>query len=181
MSKKTWDMGVGYEELKRRIILSINNIRNKEGLKATIRLAYLIVYAIQLRNGSRISEAVEGFNKFLNNKYSVKNGRKVVEVKVRKKKTEDMRLLIYPEFIPFVLLEKVKRYRVEVNEVRAKVYAKRILGVNTHTLRYARITYLLEKGVNPSIVAKITHHSKLDFILNYTQEKVAEKVNYELI
>jgi hypothetical protein len=32
------------------------------------------------------------------------------------------------------------------------------------------------RGVNPSIVAKITRHSRLDFILRYTQEKTAEEI-----
>ena len=52
--------------------------------------------------------------------------------------------------------------------------------IDTHSLRYAFITYLLRQGVNPSIVAKITRHSKLDFILRYTKKRVAEQVLREM-
>ncbi len=180
MSRKGWDMGKDYGGLKRKILKEIERVRDKDNLKALTRLAYLITYAIQLRNGARVSEAVEGFNNFLNNEYFTEKGRKKVKVRVRKKKALDTRELIYPEFLPYSLMDKLRKYRVEVRVDRAKAYSRRILGVNTHTLRYARITYLLNKGVNPSIVAKITHHSKLDFILNYTQEKLADKLNLEI-
>jgi len=136
-----------------------------------------VVYAIQLRNGARISESVDAFNNFINNNFKKKEGKIITEVRVRKKKKEEYRVIIYPEFIPFNLINKLKKYRLGINTLKAKVACLRILGVNTHTLRYARISFLAEKGVNPSIIAKITHHSKLDFILTYTQEKIAEKVN----
>ena len=180
LSRKSWDMGISYGELKEEIIKGIKGLKGEEGIKALTRLAYLITYAIQLRNGARISEAVEGFRKFLSNEYVVKEGKRVVEVRVRKKKALDTRTLIYPEFIPYNLIDKLRKYRVEVRVDRAKSYCRRILGVNTHSLRYARITYLLNKGINPSLVAKITHHSKLDFILEYTQQRQAEKLNSEI-
>ncbi|MFP3287548.1 MAG: tyrosine-type recombinase/integrase [Acidilobus sp.] len=47
---------------------------------------------------------------------------------------------------------------------------------STHSLRYAFISYLLRKGVSPSIVAKIVGHSSLDHILHYTEVKLAEEV-----
>jgi|GEM_PF-2933655 len=57
---------------------------------------------------------------------------------------------------------------------RVKAYAKYRYGI-TRTLRYASIAHLLKQNANPSIIAKITHHSKLDLILTYMQEKEAEK------
>ena len=58
---------------------------------------------------------------------------------------------------------------------RIKVYAVKELWINTHSLRYARITHMLRNNVSPSIVAKITGHKKLDYILKYTQIKTAEE------
>jgi hypothetical protein len=58
---------------------------------------------------------------------------------------------------------------------KVKTYTKYKYGINTQSLRYAFITHLLKLNFNPSIIAKITHPSKLDFILIYTQEKEAEK------
>jgi len=47
---------------------------------------------------------------------------------------------------------------------------------STHSLRYAFVSYLLKKGVSPSIVAKITGHRSLDHILHYTEVRLAEEV-----
>ena len=161
LGKKSWDMGLDYEEIRKRILDEVSRVRNRDNMNSLTRLAYPITYAIQLRNGSRISEAVEGFNRFLNNEFSSKKSMKVIEVRVRKKRQHDTRILIYPGSILFNLVDKLRKYRVDVKTNRAKTYCSRLLGVNTHPLRYARITYLLNKGVNPSIAAKITHHSKL--------------------
>jgi integrase len=60
-------------------------------------------------------------------------------------------------------------------EPGVKVYAKKVLGINTHSLRYARITHMLRNSISPSIVAKITGHKKLDYILTYTQIKTVEE------
>jgi len=42
------------------------------------------------------------------------------------------------------------------------VYCRRAYGFNTHSLRYAFVSYLLKRGVSPSIAAKITGHRSLD-------------------
>jgi hypothetical protein len=38
------------------------------------------------------------------------------------------------------------------------------------------VSYLLKRGVSPSIVAKITGHRSLDHILHYTEVRLAEEV-----
>jgi len=172
-----WDEGIPYQEIKKRIIRELEKIKTKENIRAIIKTTYLVIYSIQLRNGCRISEAIEGFNRFLQGEGKKEGNKRIVKVRVRKKKKPEEREIIYPEFISYKLIEKLKKYRVVVDKQKAIVYCKRYLGVNTHTLRYARITYLAEKGVNPSIIAKITKHSKLDFIITYTQEKLAKKIN----
>jgi site-specific recombinase XerD len=59
---------------------------------------------------------------------------------------------------------------------RLKVYSRYTYGFNARSLRYAFITYLLRRGVSPSIIAKMIRHSRLDYILTYTQEKTAEEI-----
>jgi Phage integrase family. len=59
---------------------------------------------------------------------------------------------------------------------RVKAWCLNTHKFNTHSLRYAFITYLLRRGVDATIIAKITKHSRLDYILTYTQEKIAEEV-----
>lgn len=59
---------------------------------------------------------------------------------------------------------------------RLKTYSSRSLGINTHSLRYSFITYLLRKGVNPAVVSKIIKHSRLDQLLTYVQTKYGEEL-----
>ena len=72
------------------------------------------------------------------------------------------------------MLECVKPANVEV-------YAGRTFGWNTHSLRYARITHLAKQGVSPSLMAKITHHKRLDYVLRYTEQKAADELNREIV
>lgn len=163
---KNWDKGIDYETLLD-IILKRYRIARKQKEKC-----YLAILLIQLRNGARISEAVRCYRQYLKNKNPEQR------VVLSKKRKIDDRLMYMPlEFIPnipecseFLTID----YKKLIN--RIKVYSIRVLKVNTHTLRYAYITYLAKKGVNPSIIAKLTKHSNLNFITAYTQEKEAQNV-----
>jgi integrase len=128
---------------------------------------------MQLRNGLRIGEAVDAFRIF------VETGKREFMIRVEKKKRPDERLVVVPQELD----DNIRLGCIDLAQVDRKVLVNRVknwcrqkLGFNTHSLRYAFITYLLRQGVNPSIIAKITKHSKLDFILNYTQTKTAEYV-----
>ena len=50
---------------------------------------------------------------------------------------------------------------------RFEVYAKRILRISTHKLRYARITHMMRNNVSSSMVAKITGHKRLNHVSTY--------------
>jgi integrase len=134
---------------------------------------YDAILLIQLRNGLRISEAVRAFLQFLRTR-GVE-----LEVQLSKKRRPEARLVVIPKELLDVNLSECRSLLEEPEEViskRMRRYCIETFGFNTHSLRYAFITYLLRQGVNPSIVAKITRHSKLDFILRYTQEKAAEEI-----
>ena len=73
-----------------------------------------------------------------------------------------------------------KRKTWRVANANVNKYLHRKLGINCHSLRYAFITYMLKKGVSPSIVAAITRHKNLNMILKYTERKEAEKTLEEL-
>jgi integrase len=165
-----WDKGLDYESTYNKIA------RHMVKVKVPGK-CYDAVLLIQLRNGSRISEAVRAFKQFLAAK-SLE-----LEVPVSKKRGKrETRLMIIPQELrsltsPCRDLKDVDE-KVLVN--RVKFYCVHTYGFNTHSLRYAFITFLLRQGVNPSIIAKITKHSRLDFILTYTQEKAAEEILKEL-
>jgi integrase len=135
-----------------------------------------VVLLIQLRNGSRIGEAIEAVRQFCGSRATS------VRVRVEKHKEGDTRLMVLPEELrgkegrellakACLRLEKVKAPRVDIAD-----YARKTFGFNTHALRYAFITYLLKRGVSPSIIAKITGHRSLDYILHYTEVKTAEDI-----
>ncbi|MFN3804908.1 MAG: integrase [Pyrobaculum sp.] len=163
-----WDRGVDFETM---YVL----ITRKMKLDKRSR-CYFAILLTQLRNGARVSEAVRAFQTWL------RSGRAEVEVKVSKRK-DVVRLIVIPTEVLDMKAECVELAVVNEKKLveRLKVFAKRRLGVNTHSLRYAFITYLLRQGVSPAIVAKITQHAKLDHILTYTQQKAAEDLLRRLV
>ena len=135
--------------------LLLSKIKEHLARRAFASYCYACVFLIQLRNGSRVSE---------------------VYVRVRKRRDGYERLMVLPEELKIqdiaVCRETLSRGNTTL---RVKVYAKKVLGINTHSLRYARITHMLRNNMSPSIVAKITGHKKQDYILTYTQVKTAEE------
>jgi site-specific recombinase XerD len=103
-------------------------------------------------------------------------------VRVEKHRDGDLRLMVLPEELRSaegrqLLGEACARLSALRNPKAAvKVYCRRAYGFNTHSLRYAFVSYLLKRGVSPSIVAKITGHRSLDHILHYTEVRLAEEV-----
>ena len=137
-----------------------------------------VVLLVQLRNGSRIGEAIEAVKEFCNAKGRADS----VRVRVEKHAKGDTRLMVLPEELrgaqgrgylrqACLRLSRVKAPRVDIAD-----YCRKAYGFNTHALRYAFITYMLKRGVSPSIVAKITGHRSLNHILHYTEVRLAEEV-----
>lgn len=158
-----WDRGIPFETLQSLIINKMKRASNQT------HKCYYSILLIQLYNGARVSEAVRAYTQY------IRNGETIQYVKVSKKRSkEDKRIIKIPPDITlcpeFLEIDEKKI----INRIKQFALAK--LKVNTHTLRYAFITYLVKQGVPPTIVAKITKHSKLDFILSYTQEKEAEEL-----
>jgi integrase len=161
-----WDKGVDYESAYAKIV------RHMAKAKAPAK-CYDAVLLLQLRNGLRVSEAVRAFKEFL-----LKRALEV-EVRVSKKRRAEVRMAIVPrELIDMALAECRDMLSVDEAKLvaRVKVYCRRRYGFNTHSLRYAFITFLLRQGVPSSLIAKITRHSRLDYVITYTQEKAAEEV-----
>ena len=161
-----WDRGLDYEEAYSRILKHLYRSEPPAS-------CYDAILLIQLRNGMRVSEAVRAFKEYL--------ARRVleVEVPVSKKRKPEARLAVVPrELLDAKLAGCRDLLALDGKKLahRVKMYCLRRYGFNTHSLRYAFITYLLRQGVSPSIIAKITKHSRLDFILTYTQEKAAEEI-----
>jgi Phage integrase family. len=166
MVRRGWDSGLDFEEAYRRML----------GHMLSSGSPYDVVLLIQLRNGSRVGEAVEATMRFC------ASGQDLVLVRIEKHKDNDLRLMVLPEELRSgegrQLLSEACAALSALRSPKAavKVYCRRTYGFNTHSLRYAFVSYLLKRGVSPSIVAKITGHRSLDHILHYTEMKTAEDI-----
>ncbi|MFP3256115.1 MAG: tyrosine-type recombinase/integrase [Thermoplasmata archaeon] len=166
--KRGWDACLDYKDAYSEILSHLYKIGHE----------WDVVLLVQLRNGSRIGEAIEATKAFCASKGKATS----VRVKVEKHKANDTRLIVLPEELrnkegkeylskACLRLSRVKAPRVDIAD-----FAKKTYGFNTHALRYAFITYMLKRGVSPTIIAKITGHASLDYILHYTELKTAEDI-----
>lgn len=185
----TWDKGFEVEEAKELILQSIRDnlffynhprIYSEnmpiQLIKAKIRsrLMNLAVLLVQLRNGSRVSEACEAMLKWL------EENKDKVYVVVRKRKDKETRAMFIPEEVR-KLREILKDYpKISVEEFSnrvtswASIYFEKYL--NSHSLRYAKVTNMLDKGYNPILVAKMMKWKNINMLVEYAQEGVAEKI-----
>ena len=159
-----WDKNIDYEYAYKRIARYITRARTASAICNNS------ILLVQLRNGSRVSEAVRAFISW------VRNGKREQIVRLSKRKNAQRLMIIPPE-----LDERVRDtcvHLVDISEKkliqRVKTYAIRTHRFNTHSIRYAFITYLLAHGVESAIVSRLVGHTKLDTLLRYVQQKRAE-------
>jgi len=172
-----WDEGLDYEKTYKRLVNHLRALREDATEKGLVRRFYTMVLLTQLRNGSRVGEAIDMVC------HAMRTGERDARVRVEKRSDGETRRMILPDEITRLdllqtravceeRLARGKRWLVSL----ISTYARRRLGFNTHSLRYAFITHLSRHGYSPQVIAKITGHKRLDFILSYTQEKLADKI-----
>jgi len=128
--------------------------------------AYVAILLIQLLNGARIGEAIRAFKTF------VESGQR--EFQLQAEKHGNIRFFIIPDVVRNRLAYKsILAISDDKLEARIRMFALKYLKCNTHSLRYALISYLAKNAVDPAIIAKITGHRKLERIIQYTQTKDA--------
>ena len=173
-----WDQGLDYEKTYKLLTKDLEEVREKDDPKTLKRRLYLVILLTQLRNGSRIGEAID----FI---YSVaQEYKREGLITVEKRKDGYQRLMVLPKevsktdilTIKGLLEEELQEHGKKGLVVKVSTWAKKTYGFNTHSLRYAFVSYLAKKGYPPQLIAKITGHKRLDYILHYTQEKMAKKI-----
>jgi len=171
MSYQGWDRGIDFDQMYRELAGIINKPIDPKRYRQKIGLAYAIISLCQLRNGSRISEAIDFVKKAIQTK------KRKIEIRIRKHKKEDYRIMFLPKPITRNHLSLIS-FILEIPDLvlRARVedWLKRHFGINTHSLRYAFITKLSRLGYTPQIIASITGHRNLNYVLRYTQKKAGE-------
>jgi len=169
--KGSWDMGLKFEEASKEIAKlrkryrALAEITKMENHRRA--LAYANILALQLANGLRIGEAIDCYYQW------VESGEREIMVRVRKTK-DRARLCIVPDTFTEVDRELTK----DIPKPRTQNlynFARRHMNINTHSLRYAFINYLLDAGVDPATVSKILAHKKLDRLVTYIQETRAKQ------
>ncbi len=200
-----FDRSIDFKTIKKRFIRRYNNINKfiddlDEGDRYYVskfrvnlfRMIYLLIAMIQLRNGSRISEAVEAFLKFtseesFNEKILVKIA-KSESTKLNKKGKKYLTKVRYRKMVfPSSWLEttnNIKYLDGYAKFIPARQFCKRVLdylstnfNCNTHSLRYAFINYMLyDKKKEITLVAKFVGHSSVSQLVRYTQNIRADEL-----
>jgi len=169
-----WDLGLDFQKTRLMLLQEIEKcVKHVEDKTYRKRLLYLVVLYVQLMNGCRVSEASEAALKWLTTRS------REVRVRVRKRRDLYERLVIIPREISHLHAYLVEFSNLDVKELteRARVFATRTLGINTHALRYAWITYASkEMKLTPQEISKITGHKKLDHIAHYIEREKVEDI-----
>lgn len=205
--KKGFDRDIDYTTIKKKLLKELKKRINEykkicelpDFLKKQPRIIHKIIYLltciIQLRNGSRISEAVDAlfifFNKHndnLKNKVIVKIA-KSSSIKCKKGTQEKFktktrwREIIFPKWykISDFIIKHVKHHLKSITKNRLKKNVLDFLLLNyecnTHSLRYAFINYMLyEKKIEMPIIAKFVGHVNTNQLVTYTQMKNCNKI-----
>jgi len=159
----TWDYSVDFLEAKK---VLINAYKQLFDLNLMPYEAYVAILLIQLTNGSRIKEAIRAFKTF------VESGQR--EFQLEAEKHGNTRVFIIHEVIRNRLAYKsILTISDDKLEARIRMFALKYLKCNTHSLRYALISFLAKNGTDPAIIAKITGHRDYRYIVGYTQTKDA--------
>lgn len=206
-----FDRGIDYLPMKKKLVSKLKEIysaldtlqldklvirfKSKQRILVN-KLIYLTIACIQLRNGSRISEACKAFTIFLlkgniNDKVTVKISKSegLKYNRVTKKKCMSKaryRHMIYPkswfDMDIITIVKNTDNYLPCISSTRLR---KRVLDYlllnfnkcNTHSLRYAFINYMLIKKKQPmNVVAKFVGHTGVQQLVTYTQNKQVDEL-----
>ncbi len=204
-----FDRGIDFEPIKNKLIDEFNKQYNiyktsKSTILAGRYLIYLLIEIIQLRNGSRITEAINAYKLF-----SVKGIDQRVIVKLCKSETRRNTWVLDKEKNCKVQKEITTKLRprdmmfprewldeIDINKLIFELYSihedllndselrltickfmNRKFKCNTHSLRYALINYLMyvEKRPLPDI-AQFVGHTNTNQLVTYTQRKNSNQI-----
>jgi hypothetical protein len=166
----TWDYGVDFLEAKNVLTKAYEELYNMNLMPYE---AYVAILLIQLVNGARVKEAIRAFKTF------VESGQR--EFQLQAEMHGNTRPFVIPDVIKNRLSYKsILTIPDDKLKARVRMFARKYLKTNTHSLRYSLISYLAKNAVNPAIIAKVTGHKKLDRIIQYTQTKDAVEIMRKL-
>lgn len=200
--EKGFDRDIDFKTIKEKLLFELNStyqrllIAEKETEKKILinKICYLMISIIQLRMGSRISEACEAFKLFIENNNIEK--KQIVKIaksegmkynhKTKKKffAKARYRKMQFPDWINKEIFEEIKLSPYVTSLLNSNRLKKRVLDFllknfdcNTHSLRYAFINYMLYEEKRPmNDVAKFVGHSTVSQLVTYTQIKNTDQI-----
>ena len=162
-----WDKQLDFEDTKILLMTLIHDTRNAK------KKAFFATLLVQMLNAARSCEAVDAMTKWAS------NGRREQRVRAEKRKPNNkfMRLVIIP-----TIVRKYRNIGPAITKAKADYsdvcnyldqWCSRHLGFNTHSLRYAGITHM-SATMYPQEITRITGHTDMKLIQDYTNSRVAE-------
>jgi integrase len=177
---KSWDYNLDFKSTYKLLVSEISDIRRilNSGnitINKIKKFTNLIVGLTQLRNGSRVGEAIEGIKIFC-----IDKSKRVSQVRVQKRKDDYFRKIVLPDEIAKEDLDVINNYVLERSEnkvlfvVSLSKFFQKHFKFSTHALRYSWISYMAYLNEPAQLIAKVTGHKTLNLILHYTQRKLAD-------
>lgn len=141
------------------------------------------ILLIQLRNGSRISEAIEAYNTFsIDGIREVlvrtrKRGYKFAFVDGKKKRASQDHTPETPHYRKMLIPEEVERCDIDYEPTVYGLsrFCKSTFGFCTHDLRYCYIGFMSNKGYPAQIIARTTGQKTLNMVLDYTLDQLGDE------
>jgi len=169
----TWDYSVDFLEAKKVLTNAYKELYDRNDPDLLNPEMYVAILLIQLVNCARIKEAIRAFKTF------VESGQR--EFQLQAEKRGNMKFFIIPNIIKnkvsYRSILTICDKRLSAN-IRA--FARKYLKANTHSFRYACVSFLSRSGTDTAIITKITGHKDPRYIVRYTQMKDAVEIQRRL-
>ena len=176
----SWDRNLKYEDWEKKLEDEIKALRiEKEyyelkGLKrsrTSLHLAYNAILLAQLVNGSRISEAVQAVMQFAADK------KREQSVDARKRRAhKKARIFIVPKTVKVGFFDVLEGRTEKQITNGVMQFALNHHHINTHSLRYAFVSYQNRKGTPATVTAGILRHSNVGMIEHYSRDQEADEI-----
>lgn len=174
----SWDRRLDFDATRRKLGDALVSERQKVGEDPLVlrRLFYITVLLVQLINGCRVSEAFQGVEEWV----ATKSRETTVTVRKQRKDPDERLVSIPPECLDEDLPDLYDALNWGASLGATKMFAIDKMGFNTHSLRYAEISELSDRGVPLQVIAKLTHHRNVNFLVDYTNQRIADAKLREL-
>jgi len=132
-----WDQGLNYEEMYEKLLKELRNAELKEGRHALVRRLYSIILLTQLRNGIRLSEAIDFVAEVTR---SLTGGEKPRKKFIIPEEVSKDDLLVIKGLLELKLSRGKYHFMQNIT-----MWAKKRHGINTFSLSRALRKYLRKK------------------------------------